>query len=212
MLDSLLPRLRLGAPVDGETLDPTILYPHPVNDLWLEVGFGAGEHLAAQARAHPATGFIGGEPFINGVANLLTLIEAEGLDNVRIVDDDIRSIIPVLPEASVGRVFILFPDPWPKRRHHRRRIVSNPMLDTLARIMKDGAELRLASDDMGYIRWTLRHGLAHPDFQWTAEGPADWRSRPADGHPTRYESKALGAGLAPAYLTFLRCPRKYWAG
>lgn len=204
LVADLLPRLRVLPPVGGRTLNPVTLFPHAVDDLWLEIGFGGGEHLAAQARTHPRIGFIGGEPFVNGVAALLTTVSAENLTNIRIIDDDIRPLLEALPDASVGRVFILFPDPWPKRRHHNRRLISPATLDLLARVMKDGAELRFASDHMDYVRWTLGMTIQHPAFAWTAECAADWRERPADGFPTRYEAKALGQGSACVYLTFLR--------
>ena len=159
----------------------------------------------AQAQAHPEVGFIGCEPFVNGVASLLSKIDEVGLGNtVRIRDDDARPLLDALPDASVGRAFILFPDPWPKARHHQRRFVQPSNLDRFARILKDGAELRFASDHAGYVRWALFHLSRHPDFEWTANSAADWRVRPADGVPTRYETKALAKGIACTYLTFRR--------
>lgn len=205
-MESLLPALRVSAPAAGGSLDPPGLFPRPVSDVWLEVGFGGGEHLAAQAAAHPEIGFIGCEPFVNGVASLLAHVEAARLDNVRILDDDARPLLAGMAEASLGRLFILFPDPWPKKRHHRRRFVGPDSLDLLARVLKDGGELRFASDHMDYIRWTLFHVGRHPAFEWTAEGPADWKRRPADGFPTRYEAKAL-TGSPCLYLSFRRRPR-----
>ena len=178
-----------------------------VSDLWLEIGFGGGEHLAAQAAANPGTGFIGCEPFINGVASLLAEIDRLGLTNIRIFDDDARLMLKALPDACLGRVFVLFADPWPKKRHHRRRFIAPDTLDQLARLMKDGAELRFASDHMGYVRWALSRLTAHADFQWTAAGPADWRTRPADAVETRYEEKALQKGLSCVYLSFSRSLR-----
>jgi tRNA (guanine-N7-)-methyltransferase len=202
LLEELLPRLSID-PAAGP-IDPARLFERPLADLWLEVGFGSGEHLAAQASAHPDIGMIGCEPFVNGVAKLLSRIAANGLDNIRVVADDAGPLIDALPRASVGRVFVLFPDPWPKKRHHRRRFVSPANLDALARIMRDGGELRLASDDMGYIRWMLFHTLRHGAFEWLARGPRDWRDRPADWPETRYEQKAKAAGAACVYLRFRR--------
>ncbi len=203
----MLPRWRIVLPAAGEVLDVAALFPGGVNDLWLEVGFGAGEHLAAQAAAHPDIGFIGCEPFVNGVAALLARASDDGSTNIRLFDDDARRLIDALPPASVGRVFILFPDPWPKKRHHRRRFISDESLDCLARVMADGAELRFASDQMAYVRWTLERLTRHPAFVWSARGPADWRLLPDDGFRTRYQAKAEARGLSCVYLRFRRCPR-----
>lgn len=200
----VLPRLAIRLPPPGEAFDPARLFEEEVEDLWLEVGFGGGEHLAAQAAAHPAIGFLGCEVFENGVVKLLAEVERRGLRNVRILVDDARLLIRALPEGCLGRVFILFPDPWPKVRHHKRRFVSSEMLTELARVMKKGAELRLATDDVDYLRWMLERAPVHPDFQWLAEGPRDWRERPADWPPTRYEQKAIAAGRTPTFLRFRR--------
>lgn len=207
LLEDLLPRLRLEAPPPGTRLDLAALFPGPVSDVWLEVGFGGGEHLAAQARAHPAIGMIGAEPFLNGIASLLRHIAENGLGNIRILPDDARPLLAALPDAAIGRCFVLFPDPWPKKRHWRRRFIGPETLDELARILKDGAELRLASDDMGLVRWMLEHAWSHPAFAWLAQGPHDWRQRPSDWPPTRYEQKAIAAGRRPVYLRFRRRPR-----
>lgn len=205
LLESLLPRLRIdpSGPVDRESL-----FPRPIASLWLEIGFGAGEHLAAQARAHPDVGFVGCEPFVNGVAALLAEIDRDGLDNIRILDDDARLLLPALPDACLDRVFLLFADPWPKARHHKRRFLGPESLNALARLLGDGGELRFASDHMGHVRWALFHTLRHREFAWTAMGPEDWRRRPGDGLPTRYERKALQKGEACVYLTFRRRPRE----
>lgn len=200
----LLPRLAIRLPPPGEAFDPARLFEEEVEDLWLEVGFGGGEHLAAQAAAHPAIGFLGCEVFENGVVKLLAEVERRGLRNVRILVDDARLLIRALPDRCLGRVFILFPDPWPKVRHHKRRFVSSEMLTELARVMKKGAELRLATDDVDYLRWMLERAPVHPDFQWLAEGPRDWRERPVDWPPTRYEQKAIAAGRTPTFLRFRR--------
>ena len=173
-----------------------------VDDVWLEIGFGAGEHLLALARAHPHVGLIGAEPYEAGVAKLLSRVANDPPANIRIHEGDARQIIEALPDACLGKVFILFPDPWPKTRHHKRRFIQTEMLDRLARVMKPGAELRFASDDAGYAEWTLERVLAHPAFAWTARGPSDWKMRPSDWPQTRYEAKALHG--PPAYFSFVR--------
>ncbi len=201
-LERLLPRFSVAG--NAALLGPEELFGRPVSDLWLEIGFGGGEHLLAQAEAHPDIGMIGCEPFINGVSKLLGRIEERGIENIRVFCDDVRLLFPRLGEASLGRVFILFADPWPKTRHHKRRIVNRATLDALSRLMKDGAELRIATDHMPYARWILQHVLAHADFEWLAEGPEDWRRRPADWPPTRYERKALQSGGRCVYYRFRR--------
>jgi tRNA (guanine-N7-)-methyltransferase len=206
LLDTLLPRLRLELPGEG-TLDPRLLFGKDVRPVWLEIGFGAGEHLAAQAVREPERGFIGCEVFENGIAKLLGEIERLGLGNVRLFIDDARLLIDTLAEASLERVFILFPDPWPKQRHHKRRILSKATLDALAHAMCDGGELRLATDDMDYLAWMLERTTAHAAFEWLARGPRDWRERPADWPETRYQMKAVAAGRRPAFLRLVRRTR-----
>lgn len=167
--------------------------------VWLEIGFGAGEHLVHQAATHPEVGFIGAEPFVNGVAALMGKIRLAGLGNIRVHPGDARDLLDVMPEASLARAFLLYPDPWPKARHHRRRFVTPEHLEPLARTMAPGAELRLATDIPDYVRQALeevpRAGLAL--VADTAEPWSDWL-------PTRYEQKALREGRAPRYLTFER--------
>ena len=203
-MDGLLPRLRLDLPAGDDRLDPATSFDRPLDDLWLEIGFGGGEHTAHQAKANPRIGVIACEAFVNGIASLLAHLERESLRNVRIYPEDGRRLLARLPDACLGRVFVLFPDPWPKKRHAERRLIGPATLQALARCMKDGAELRVASDQMFYIRWTLEHACSHPAFAWTAREPADWRTRPADAIETRYEAKARAKGLTPAYLTFRR--------
>jgi tRNA (guanine-N7-)-methyltransferase len=183
------------------------LFDPPVEAVWLELGFGAGEHLAAQAASQPSRGTIGCEVFENGIAKLLAEVKRRGLVNVRLFVDDARLLVQSLAAASVERVFILFPDPWPKQRHHKRRLVSTAMLDGLAHVLTDGGELRLATDDMGYLRGMLEDATAHPAFEWLARRPEDWRQRPADWPATRYEQKALDAGRRPVFLRFRRRSR-----
>lgn len=172
--------------------------------LWLEIGFGAGEHMIAQAEAHPEARILGCEPFINGVAQCVAELDRRELTNIRIHPGDARDLMDVLPEGSVDRAFLLYPDPWPKARHHKRRFVNPWGLDALARVMRPGAELRVATDIADYVRHSLLQVRAHPDFDWTAEGPADWREPWAGWPSTRYERKALREGRRPHYLTFRR--------
>lgn len=205
MIETLLPRLTVALPEDGGALDPAALFPRPQRELWVEIGFGAGEHLAWQAAHHPDVGFIGCEPFINGMSTLLSLVERDGLDMVRLWPDDARPLLDRLPDGSVGRLFLLFADPWPKLRHHNRRFIQDDTVADLARLLKDDGELRIATDDAPLLDWSLRHVRRNPAFAWTAEGPADWRERTADWPPTRYEEKALHG--RPYYLRFRRRPR-----
>ncbi len=206
LLETLLPRLSIALPARGP-LDPATLFPARPRACWLEVGFGAGEHLLAQARAHPDVGLIGCEPFINGVARLLSAIADDPPANLRLLADDARPLIDLLAEGSIERMFVLFPDPWPKTRHHARRFIGPANLDPIARILADHAELRLATDHAEYARWMLEHLGRHPAFEWTARGPADWRERPADWPETRYEAKARARGARPVFLRYRRRPR-----
>jgi tRNA (guanine-N7-)-methyltransferase len=204
LLDELLPRLSVQLPEAGQ-LEPRALFARPVRGVRLEVGFGGGEHLEAEALASPEVGFIGVEPFLAGVARLLAGVEANGLDNVRILVDDARLLLASLPEASLERIDVLFPDPWPKSRHHKRRIVNAATVAEMARVLAPGGELRLATDDPGYARWMLAAILGEPRLLWTAERSADWRVPGPDHRRTRYEAKALAAGRPPVYL---RCRRR----
>jgi len=182
--------------------DPFAQFPNGVQELWLEVGFGAGEHLAALAEQHPRAGLIGAEPYEMGMAKMLTKLEEKPLNNVRLYEGDGLDILEALPDASLSRFFLLFPDPWPKTRHHKRRFLQMETLDLLARKLKPGAELRFATDDKSYLPYALERLMAHPAFRWTATGPQDWKTRPPDWPPTRYEAKAIKG--PPAYLRFLR--------
>lgn len=218
LLETLLPKLELKL---ERGRDPRAYFESHVEDVWLEIGFGGGEHLLWQAEHHPAVGLIGAEPYVNGVAKLLAKISADDTNphsvflpracageeksgnhesRVRIYQGDARDIIAALPNASLGRVFLLFPDPWPKKRHHKRRFVQMETLDALARVMKRGAEFRFASDDADTIAWTLERVTAHPAFRWPAASAADWQTRPADWPATRYEEKALHG--PPVFLRF----------
>ena len=208
LLEELLPQVAVRLPQDGGTLDLATLFDGPRAGYALEIGFGAGEHLAWQAERHPEIGFLGAEYFVNGVAGLLRRIQDRGLDNVRIYHGDARDLLDALPERCLDRAYILFPDPWPKARHRKRRIVQDQTLARLAQAMQDGVELRLATDDMDYLRWMLERLLRRPDFEWLARGPRDWRERPQDWPQTRYESKAIDQGGKPLYLRFRRRPRE----
>lgn len=170
-------------------------------DLWVEVGFGGGEHLVHQAAANPDVGIIGAEPYINGVAMLLGKVRDADVDNLRIHPGDARDLFDVLPKASVAKAFLLYPDPWPKKRHHRRRFVTPEHLEPLSELMKPGAEFRVATDIPDYVRQTLEQVPRH-GFEWLAESPDDWRTPWDDWISTRYEQKALREGRVPHYLTF----------
>jgi tRNA (guanine-N7-)-methyltransferase len=206
LLADRLPRLAIRLE-EAVPLDPGTLFETPPRAVWLEVGFGGGEHLAAQAAAHPAVGFIGAEIFVNGQARLIAHMEEAGLGNIRIWPDDAKVLMDALAEASIDRLFLLFPDPWPKTRHARRRFIGPENLRRIARCLADGGELRLATDDPVFLDWALEHLVRDKTFQWTARGPQDWRTRPADWPATRYEAKALAAGRRPVFLRFQRRPR-----
>lgn len=208
LLADLLPRRRIAVADEDPVVDPHGWFEPPVRAVWLEIGFGSGEHLAEQAARHPEVGIVGAEPYVNGVVGLLRQVADRGLANVRIHDDDVRPVLARLAEASLERVFILFPDPWPKKRHHRRRLVQTELLDGLARVMADGAELRLATDDVDYLRWMLERLTAHAEFAWLARGPEDWSERPGDWPETRFERRGAAEGRPPRFLRFVRRARR----
>lgn len=172
-------------------------------EVWLEIGFGGGEHMVHQASSHPEIGFIGCEPYINGVAMLLGKIRESGGDNIRVHPGDVRDMFDVLPDNSISCAFLLYPDPWPKKRHHRRRFVTPEHLAPLARVLKRGAVFRVATDIPDYVRQTLEMVPKH-GFTWQCESPSDWREPWEDWISTRYEQKALREGRSPHYLTFIR--------
>ncbi|MFI4964433.1 MAG: tRNA (guanosine(46)-N7)-methyltransferase TrmB [Caulobacterales bacterium] len=198
LMESLLPGLRPPA----EPFDPRALMPGAAQ-VWLEIGFGGGEHMAAQAALHPDVLTLGAEPFQNGVASALRHIDEAALTNVRVHDGDARELMAHLPDACLDRVFVLFPDPWPKARHNKRRIVQAETVAEFARLLKPGGRLRFASDWADYVDWSLQRFLAAPAFHWTADQASDWRFAPADHITTRYEEKRLG-DCAPVFLDFLR--------
>jgi tRNA (guanine-N7-)-methyltransferase len=209
-LEALLPALRIALPTQNGLLDPLTLFPQVEGgpeEVWLEIGFGGGEHLAAQAEAHPRVGFIGAEAFLNGVVKLLAEIEARDLRNVRVLDGDVAPLLTRLPDACLGRVSLLYPDPWPKRRQRKRRFISDESLAQIARLLKDGGTFRFASDIDDYAGWTLARAARNPDLHWTATEARDWLD-PFPGWPgTRYEAKALATGRRPTYLEFVRRSR-----
>ncbi len=170
--------------------------------VWLEIGFGGGEHLLHMAQTYPDVGIIGCEPYINGVAMLVPRIAGQGVTNARVLHGDARDMLDVLPEGSLDKAFLLYPDPWPKKRHHKRRFVNAQNIDPLARALKPGAEFRVATDIQDYVRHTLEHMTGRDDFEWLATGPADWRNPWQDWHRTRYEAKAIRENRTPHYLTF----------
>ncbi|MEM7441231.1 MAG: tRNA (guanosine(46)-N7)-methyltransferase TrmB [Pseudomonadota bacterium] len=179
--------------------------------VWLEVGFGSGEHLVHMAQQYPDVGFIGVEPFLNGVATLLGKIRRVGVTNIRVHPGDARDLMDVLPVGSIDRAFLLYPDPWPKKRHHRRRFVTQEHLRPLACTMRAGAELRVATDIADYVRQTLVE-VPQAGFSWTAQGAQDWRRPWEDWLSTRYEQKAIREGRPQHYLTFQRDPSLDAAG
>jgi tRNA (guanine-N7-)-methyltransferase len=198
LMDTLLPQIRCPtAPFAPLDLAPG------ASEAWLEIGFGGGEHMAAQAAKRPDVLILGAEPFLNGVASAVRHIDEQGLANVRIHDGDVRDLIANLPDASIARIFILFPDPWPKARHHKRRLVQPDLLAELTRVLRSGGRLRFASDWADYVNWTLERALATPGLEWTAQQADDFRRPPGDHVTTRYEEKRLG-DCAPVFLDFVK--------
>ncbi|MEM6496715.1 MAG: tRNA (guanosine(46)-N7)-methyltransferase TrmB [Pseudomonadota bacterium] len=180
------------------------IFDQPYETLWLEIGFGGGEHLLWQARENPQVGIVGCEPFRDGVVRVLTAIDEGQLGNIRLHADDARPLLRRLEPDSIDRAFILFPDPWPKKRHNKRRLINTSLAELLARVMKSGAQLRIATDIDDYLKSILLTFHGHPDFDWLADGPSDWRMRPRDWPATRYEAKAIREGRSCAYLRFRR--------
>jgi tRNA (guanine-N7-)-methyltransferase len=200
LLQSLLPPLSLDLTLPADDL--TRLFWPQVEAVGLEIGFGGGEHLIAQAERAPRLGFIGVEPFVNGMAKALAAIAAKNLGNIRLYQGDALDVIGWLPSGSLLRVDLIHPDPWPKRRHWKRRLVQDSSLAEIARILRGGGEFRFVTDVADYAAWTLARGLRTRDLVWTAEKADDWR-HPWEGFTgTRYEAKAKGAGRPPCYLIF----------
>ena len=202
MLEQRLPELRFrpDSPAKAQ-------FDGAPRDMFLEIGFGGGENLAAMAAACPDAGFIGAEPFINGVASLVRHVEEQGLNNIRIWDDDVRLILGGLESGSLAGAYVLFPDPWPKRRHAARRILAPDVLDELARLIRPGGRLVLASDHSIAKSWLLQSACLHGAFGWTARRPQDWRQRPQQLVPTRYMKKAEREDRVPNWFIFERLAR-----
>jgi len=201
-LDELLPKLN----IDLQTPPPddlTALFkPVNVKQVQIEIGFGGGEHLLHQARENPDIGFIGVEPFVNGMAKLLSVIKSDSIQNIVVYDDDATRILDWLPAASLSRIYLLYPDPWPKKRHWKRRFVCQKNLERLARVLKPDGELRFATDIDAYQNWTLLHIYRYKSFEWTAGNAADWHKPWEEWITTRYEAKALREGRKPGYFRF----------
>ena len=205
LVEGLLPTCRLDLSAQHLIADQLADRLMPgAREVWLEIGFGGGEHLIAQSSAHPDVAFIGCEPFIDGVVKVLSAIEERKLGNIRLHDDDARDVLRWLPEASIDRAFVLFPDPWPKAKHRKRRLVSGPTLALLARVMKPGAELRVATDIGDYARTILEAMAQQSAFRWTATCPADWRIQGDDWPVTRYQQKAIREGRCSYFFRFER--------
>lgn len=202
-LAALLPALRLDL-AHPAPRPLSSLWPDPVSEIRLEIGFGGGEHLLERARQAPDVGFIGVEPFINSMAKMLGALGAEGLVNIRVHDDDATQLLDWLPDACLDRIDLLYPDPWPKKKHWKRRFVSRVNLDRFARVLKPRGRFGFASDIDTYVNWTLTQVAAHPGFEWTATRADDWRKPWPDWPGTRYEAKAIREGRTPCYLEFRR--------
>jgi tRNA (guanine-N7-)-methyltransferase len=202
LLETLLPQVALD--VSLPIADAAVVFPSEPKKICLEIGFGGGEHLIAEAERNPDCGFIGCEYFENGVAKALARIEASRLDNIRVYCGDAGQVIDALPDGALCGVYLLYPDPWPKRRQRKRRFLSDAMLAALARVMGSGAQLRFATDIDDNAGWTLARVLRSPDFFWNAQTASDWQAAWPEWSATRYEAKALAAGRKPVYLIFTR--------
>lgn len=202
LFETLLPRLAL----DLDTRAPALasLFEAAVGETRLEIGFGGGEHLIAEAERNPQSGFIGVEPFANGMAKALSAIAAHGLANIRLHFGDAIHVLDWLPAGSIARLDLLYPDPWPKRRHWKRRFVQDATVAAVARLLKPGGTFRFATDWPDYAAWTLQHLMRSRDFEWTAERANDWRLPWSGFTTTRYEAKAKREGRMPCYLVFRR--------
>jgi tRNA (guanine-N7-)-methyltransferase len=201
LIEHLLPRLSLdiGKPCPPDLAD---LFDPPADEIRLEIGFGGGEHLIAEARAFPNVGFIGCEPYVNGMAKILTQIEAHDIGNIRLFAGDAAELLAWAPQHSLARLDLIHPDPWPKRRHWKRRFVQDATIAAMARVLKPGGEFRFVSDIADYCAWTLAHLARSSDFCWTADRASDWRLPWADYTMTRYGRKAEREGRDATYLRF----------
>ncbi|ENR66490.1 tRNA (guanine(46)-N(7))-methyltransferase TrmB [Brucella abortus] len=203
LFEDLLPRLKLDLATPAPQ-DLRSLFEAPVETVRMEIGFGGGEHLHYESGRYPQSGFIGVEPFINGMAKMLAALDQAPRPNLRLYDEDATAVLDWLPDASLAGIDLFYPDPWHKRRHWKRRFVSDANLDRFARVLKPGAKFRFASDIEHYVNWTLQHCRRHAAFDWQAESPADWNDAYEGWPGTRYEAKAFHEGRRAAYLTFIR--------
>ncbi|RXX13234.1 tRNA (guanine(46)-N(7))-methyltransferase TrmB [Brucella canis] len=203
LFEDLLPRLKLDLATPASQ-DLRSLFEAPVETVRMEIGFGGGEHLHHESGRYPQSGFIGVEPFINGMAKMLAALDQAPRPNLRLYDEDATAVLDWLPDASLAGIDLFYPDPWHKRRHWKRRFVSDANLDRFARVLKPGAKFRFASDIEHYVNWTLQHCRRHAAFDWQAESPADWNDAYEGWPGTRYEAKAFREGRRAAYLTFIR--------
>lgn len=201
VVERRLPQLRIdvSAPPPRRIED---LFPEPVQQVCLEIGFGGGEHLVREALTNPGTGFIGIEPFVNGLAKALRAIDEHAIRTIRLYDQDAGPLLDWIPAQSLERVDLLYPDPWPKRRHWKRRFVNQQNLERIARVLRPGGRFRFISDISSYVDWTLIEIARHGGLEWVAETADDWRQPWPDWPGTRYEAKALSQGRKPAYLVF----------
>lgn len=202
--DAMVRLLPLRRMTLEEASTPAALFPRPVDGVWLEIGFGGGEHLISHAARRPELGFIGVEPFVNGMARMLVDLDKTDIDTIRLFDLDAALLLDRLPTASLEGADLFYPDPWPKRRHWKRRFVRPDNLDRLARVIRPGGVFRFASDVPHYVGWTLAAVREHGGFRWTAERADDWRTPYPGWCGTRYEAKAIAEGRTPTYLTFER--------
>ncbi|WP_019443362.1 tRNA (guanine(46)-N(7))-methyltransferase TrmB [Brucella abortus] len=203
LFEDLLPRLKLDLATPASQ-DLRSLFEAPVETVRMEIGFGGGEHLHHESGRYPQSGFIGVEPFINGMAKMLAALDQAPRPNLRLYDEDATAVLDWLPDASLAGIDLFYPDPWHKRRHWKRRFVSDANLDRFARVLKPGAKFRFASDIEHYVNWTLQHCRRHAAFDWQAESPADWNDAYEGWPGTRYEANAFREGRRAAYLTFIR--------
>jgi len=204
LIEDRLPGLSIEKPPPGAMFDIPAMFGFSPRAVWLEIGFGGGEHLAHQAADNPDVALVGAEPFVNGMVSALQHIESRGLGNVRLYQGDAREILSAFADGSLEKLFVLHPDPWPKQRHHKRRLIQAAFLDEAARLLVAGGELRLATDDEPYLLWMLERVPVHPAFEWTARTADDWRLYPPDAIETRYAAKARREGRKPTILRFRR--------
>ena len=203
-LDDMYPKLKIDASAvtENQDLDPASLFDKKYEQTWFEVGFGNGERLAQMMERHPENAYIGCEPFINGVSNLLKLVQENGRENLRVFMDDAILVIDSLTDQCLDGIYVLNPDPWPKKRHHKRRIISQENLTRFSRVLKNGGSLIMATDVDDLAEWMVTQASRHPDFEWTAKTPSDWQTAPEGWIHTRYEQKGEEAGRKQSYLLF----------